>query len=53
MFDKDFFPTPRITFQDMVRGYDLRGVVILEPEGGKGYPLYEGVKRKKQYNDVA
>lgn len=37
MFDKDFFPTLRITFNDMTRGYDLQGAIILEPQGGAGH----------------
>lgn len=48
MFDKDFFPTLRITFNDMTRGYDLQGATILEPQGGAGhivgYCYEEGAK---------
>jgi hypothetical protein len=36
MFDKDFYPTPDAVIDQMLRGYDIEGKVILEPSAGKG-----------------
>lgn len=36
MFNKDFYPTPFETFQEMITGYSLENKIILDPSGGKG-----------------
>jgi hypothetical protein len=36
MFNQDFFPTPEEVILRMTEGYEIRGKIFLDPEGGKG-----------------
>lgn len=36
MFNRDFYPTPRVVVERMLLGADVSGKVILEPSAGKG-----------------